>query len=442
MPTISRLDNDGYDIGAYEFQSEIPPDGSGTINATQDNIDDDGEVITPTNSWSTDAGSNDRIAFGDNNTTDYHSHFRFVLDVAQGSTITAAYITFRCLVGKSAGLNVNIYAEDADDATTIASYAAYDGLSLTDAVNWQPGAVLAGSDYDTPSLVDIVQTVVDRASWASGNQINFIIKDNGSSTYEIFNTPEATVSGQPVLHVEYGAVPDATAPTVEEIGVWDGDSCEQNVSDNWGQETVTVCMELSEDVIVTDSSVNWTMTVGPTTETLAGTYLRKTTDGATTVLLMDFTFTEGMRKDNPQMGTASGGTIQDGSDNAIDFSNSDGDLDGTGTITIAVARSADNPWMISATGEYATVTALKAATSIEDGDNFTLGTITEPGALDLSGDDCTEADPCVITLSGTWTHVGAGLTMGDWWTIVGAGNQISGAFTGGANNVIQRVEFK
>jgi hypothetical protein len=92
-------------------------------------------------------------------------------------------------------------------------------------------------------------------------------------------------------------------------------------------------------------------------------------------------------------------------------------------------------------GDYATLTAAKAAFTILDGDHFTLGAVTEPGALDMSGDDCTEANPCVVIMSGDWTQAGAGLTTGDWWEFYCEGNSIVGPVTFGANNVFNRCKL-
>lgn len=71
---------------------------------------------------------------------------------------------------------------------------------------------------------------------------------------------------------------------------------------------------------------------------------------------------------------------------------------------------------VAITADFSTVTAAKAAgiVLIPD-DNITLGTTTEPGALDLSAYDGTSGHPITVAGGGyTWS---GDITFGDYWTV-------------------------
>ncbi len=97
------------------------------------------------------------------------------ITIPQGSTIDQAYLTFRCAYALT-GVTVRtrISAEDVDDAPTFAAdKAAFDtrwAARTTARVDWDGiGAWTLDSDYDSPEIKTVIQEIVDRANWASGN---------------------------------------------------------------------------------------------------------------------------------------------------------------------------------------------------------------------------------------------------------------------------------
>ena len=104
--------------------------------------------------------------------------------VPKDATITNAFVRFTayqdCL---GTTCNINIYFEDSSDAVAPISAATYDGLSLTTAIAWNsiPTWNIA-SQYDTPDLTSIVQGLVEKISWSSGNAMMILLKNNGSSS--------------------------------------------------------------------------------------------------------------------------------------------------------------------------------------------------------------------------------------------------------------------
>ena len=112
-----------------------------------------------------------------------------------------------------------IRGEDANDAagfTTATNNVS--SRAMTDAsAAWAPAAWStvgqAGLNQRTPDLSAIVQEIVARPGWLSGNDMAFVITGSGRRTAEAFESGSATA---PLLHIEY-VVPTGTnaAPTLD-----------------------------------------------------------------------------------------------------------------------------------------------------------------------------------------------------------------------------------
>ena len=58
----------------------------------------------------------------------------------------------------------------------------------------------AGADQRTPDLSSVIQEIVDRPGWSSGNSLVVIITGTGKRVAESYNGDQ---NGAPLLHVEY-----------------------------------------------------------------------------------------------------------------------------------------------------------------------------------------------------------------------------------------------
>src|SRR6185369_2704696 len=81
---------------------------------------------------------------------------------------------------------------------------------------WAPSAWSAvgqaGLAQRTPDLSAIVQEIVARPGWSTGNDMAFVVTGSGTRTAEAF---EGGAAKAPLLHIEWtGGQPDTTAPTV------------------------------------------------------------------------------------------------------------------------------------------------------------------------------------------------------------------------------------
>jgi len=125
------------------------------------------------------------------------------LNISQGTTITSAKI-YRvvgngAMVDRYVGSNVwpvpstftvklRIYGEDNDNKDeTPTTNSGFDALPRTTAYtdvqeNYSTPFGSSGANYiDDIDVTDIVQEIVNRSGWTSGNHIGFFIEDNGST---------------------------------------------------------------------------------------------------------------------------------------------------------------------------------------------------------------------------------------------------------------------
>lgn len=174
---------------------ECVPGGSGTVGA-MDLTSSDLEIMT-------DGSKNQIIGIRFGN-----------IDVPQGAAISRAYIQFTNKGDKNpVSGNAYVTAEDADNAATFAgtSFNITGRVQLTDSVlwtgstdaSWGTGAGgAAGALQRTPDLKTLVQAIVNRPGWASGNALVLMLKGSGvRNTYSY----DGNTSSAPKLILEYTA---------------------------------------------------------------------------------------------------------------------------------------------------------------------------------------------------------------------------------------------
>jgi hypothetical protein len=62
----------------------------------------------------------------------------------------------------------------------------------------------AGPDQQTPNIASIIQEIVNRPGWSSGNSIVIIVTGTGERTAESY---DGNPNGAPLLHLEYLSEP-------------------------------------------------------------------------------------------------------------------------------------------------------------------------------------------------------------------------------------------
>jgi len=157
-----------------------------------------------------------QLAGGDNSFYQVGGGMRFT-DVAipRGAIITNAYLTFKASFSKSGTtVRTRISAEDVDDAPTFADDAgAFDtrwANRTTARIDWDSiPAWTYLENYDSPDIKEVIQEVIDRAGWNSGNAMVFFWEDydNRSSHNDDAHRAGYSYDEKPTdttkLHIEY-----------------------------------------------------------------------------------------------------------------------------------------------------------------------------------------------------------------------------------------------
>jgi hypothetical protein len=144
-----------------------------------------------------DLGSSDLELTNDGGQQTVGIHYANVT-VPQGTTITNAYIQFETDEVTTGAVTVTFHGEDVDNAATFGSNngnitidRTYTNASLD--VNWSPNdwntVGEAAADQQSPNIGGIIQAIVGRAGWVSGNDLVIIIDGSGSNTRTAENDP-------------------------------------------------------------------------------------------------------------------------------------------------------------------------------------------------------------------------------------------------------------
>lgn len=128
------------------------------------------------------------LEIGNDNLTDQHVGVRFQnVTVPSGAIIDSAYIRFMADDSDNSGMLIYIAQEAIDNSPTFSSND-YDITSRTLTSNqyaWtNPPAWNNGNYHNTPNLNLMVQEVVDRPGWSSGNAMSFVLFSTPGETSE------------------------------------------------------------------------------------------------------------------------------------------------------------------------------------------------------------------------------------------------------------------
>lgn len=127
------------------------------------------------------------------------------LDIPRGARLRDAWLQFQADGSTASATALVIHAEANDDAPTFTrtrrdlSNRTLGAVS----VSWSPPDWTSGAQGEaqrTPSLVGVLQEVVDREGWAPGNDLVLIIAGDGLRRAESY---DGSVAAAPLLHVEF-----------------------------------------------------------------------------------------------------------------------------------------------------------------------------------------------------------------------------------------------
>ena len=141
--------------------------------------------------------------------------------IPRGATITRAYVQFQVDETTSIATSLTIQGQAIDNAPTFASstFNVSSRARTAASVSWSPPAWTVngqqGLDQQTPSITSVIQEIVNRSGWSSGNSLALIITGTGERVAESYN---GLASAAPLLRVEYSTGPN-TAPTASNVTI-------------------------------------------------------------------------------------------------------------------------------------------------------------------------------------------------------------------------------
>ncbi len=164
------------------------------------------------------------------------------VDILQGATISSAYIQFETDEASTGTVSFTIKGQDIDNASSFSStdYNITNRTLTTASATWAPSnwntVGEAGVNQKTVDISGIIQEIVDRPGWSSGNNIVIVITGaNNSSNYR-------TAEVDPVLHIDvvgglsYACGTQSVLPDYDE----DGEKDWRDESDDSGTLPVTL----------------------------------------------------------------------------------------------------------------------------------------------------------------------------------------------------------
>ena len=123
------------------------------------------------------------------------------MTIPAGATITDAYLTFRAIAADSPmtnsdATNLTIKGQLIANAPTFTTTSGnISSRTVTTAsASWTPGSWTTGSDYNSPSIVSVIQEIVDQGTWASGNAVAIIITGTGHRASQAYDSDPATAA--------------------------------------------------------------------------------------------------------------------------------------------------------------------------------------------------------------------------------------------------------
>ena len=106
--------------------------------------------------------------------------------IPQGTAITSAHIDLRRHGNSTGGISTTIVGQAVDDAAPMSGFASFSNdissrVPTSAAVDWSPPNFSGGSTFSSADIKTIVQEIVDRPGWASGQAMFFRFQNGAGS---------------------------------------------------------------------------------------------------------------------------------------------------------------------------------------------------------------------------------------------------------------------
>ena len=146
------------------------------------------------------------IVAGWGGTAELDPFFRFLnVTVPQGATIDSATLTLN-ITDVTGAPDTTLYGVDVDDAAAFADPGNLPSAATRTTASADPDPASAGTKVIT--ITTIVQEIVDRGGWASGNAMAFVVADNagsGDNTWSVEDYEDEEGTAKATLDITYTA---------------------------------------------------------------------------------------------------------------------------------------------------------------------------------------------------------------------------------------------
>jgi hypothetical protein len=137
-------------------------------------------------------------------TNDIITALRFTgVTISSGSTISNATITIRFNSGLNNSQTLKVYGIDEDNTETFSSDPTARSQTTAN-VSWSvTGGESSGTDVVSPNISSVIQEIIDRGGWSSGNAIGLFINNNGSEYAHDWISYEGSIDYCALLSITY-----------------------------------------------------------------------------------------------------------------------------------------------------------------------------------------------------------------------------------------------
>ena len=142
----------------------------------------------------------------------YQAYFRFVnVALEQGATIESAYLKVQFHSGSERAFRINGFDKDNQAQPAVSNNGSEGAHSNHTAasVDWTGAALGSGEAVSTsPDIKTIIQEIVDRSGWSSGNAMMLGVwmpSTQSASYFRTFNTGKDSNDTKPQLEITYGS---------------------------------------------------------------------------------------------------------------------------------------------------------------------------------------------------------------------------------------------
>ncbi|WP_299676432.1 fibronectin type III domain-containing protein [uncultured Tenacibaculum sp.] len=145
------------------------------------------------------------------------------INLPKNASITSAYLQFNADESNSASTELEISLHDSSNSPAFSnSNNVSDRATFSSKITWKPSSWSSnqnGSAQRTPNLKNMVQSLVNKSSWVSGNSVSFLIKGKGTSltstsAKRVADSYEGGASKAARLIVNYTTDGDTTNPDI------------------------------------------------------------------------------------------------------------------------------------------------------------------------------------------------------------------------------------